>query len=187
MRDLHLWRLLQRPTIDPAELTPLLDELAGADLHDRAPFLGLLGPASAHADPELRRAAARVLAGAKGRSGLQRSVATLSDDEPEVARAAVGALRASVAHDPLRWVHALFHPAPGVRLAAIDPANEFPPPLSYKLYLLGDPACRDQVLRHFQQQSLDGPALPLLFSLVKQEVITADMARALGAGVGWND
>jgi hypothetical protein len=187
MRDLLLWRLLHSPTLDPAELTPLLESLAESSLRERTPFLGLLGPALTHADAGLRRAAVRVLSGATGRTGLQRNAASMGDADEEVRRAAVDSLRDSVSHDPLRWVHALFHPDEGVRRAAIDPTRTFPPPLSYKLYLLADPACRETVLAHLEARHLDGPSLPLLFHLVRQGVITPDMARRLGAAVGWGD
>src|SRR4051794_41220356 len=96
MRDLHLWRLLQSPALDPAEAAPLLRELAELPLQQRAAFLGLLPPLLAHPDAALRAAALRPLAGATGRPALQRLVHALNDADREVRFAAVEALRDSV-------------------------------------------------------------------------------------------
>src|SRR5256885_736915 len=64
MRDLSLWRLLQSPALDPAEVAPLLRQLAGLPLQQRAAFLGLLPPLLAHPDAALRAAALAPPAGA---------------------------------------------------------------------------------------------------------------------------
>src|SRR4051794_34996623 len=121
MRDLHLWRLLlSREPASPEELAPLLEALAGQPLNERMPFLGLLGPALADADPRLRRAAVTFLAGARGRPAIQKIVAAFNDADESVKLAAVEALRVSLAGgDFSRWAHALFHPDPAVRKAAI--------------------------------------------------------------------
>ena len=97
MRDLHLWRLLQRPTPDPAEVAPLLADLADLPLAERAPFFGLLQRPLEHADAGLRRAALRALGGATGRPAIQRFVHALGDADESVRQAAVAALRLSVA------------------------------------------------------------------------------------------
>src|SRR5689334_14494797 len=63
MRDLHLWRLLQEPTLAPGEIVPLLNQLAELPLLDRLAFLGLMPAAVQHADAGVRAAALGVLAG----------------------------------------------------------------------------------------------------------------------------
>src|SRR5262245_66420702 len=95
MRDLHLWRLLRDRTPDPNEARPLLDELAGLPLEERAPFLGLLPALLQHPDAQLRRSALRVLAGASGRTALQRIVHALNDGDEAIRRTAVETLRRS--------------------------------------------------------------------------------------------
>src|SRR5262249_31955691 len=51
MRDLHLWRLLQSPTLDPTEAVPLLRGLAELPLQQRAAFLPRHAPAAAGPPP----------------------------------------------------------------------------------------------------------------------------------------
>src|SRR5206468_12790683 len=110
VRDLHLWRLLQAPTPDPAEAAPLLRELAELPLQQRAAFLGLLPPLLAHPDAALRAAALRPLAGATGRPALQRIGHALNDPAGVVRLAAVAALRESGnGSDWACWDHALLH------------------------------------------------------------------------------
>jgi hypothetical protein len=187
MRDLHLWRLLQHPTLDAAEITPLLADLARFPLVERMPFLGLLGGALGHADSAVRKAAVEVLAGCTGRAGLQKIVHALDDAEEAVRRAAVTALRESLRDDPLRWAHVLFHPQPGVRLAAIEEQADFPLSFLYKLYLLADLVCRGVVERHMQDARLDAEGLPLLFDFLRQGVVTPAAARRLANALSWND
>ena len=183
MRDLHLWRLLQSRTLDPAATAPLLTELAGLPLDERIPFLGLLPPALIHADAPLRQAAVRVLGGALGRPALQKMVSALNDADEDVRRAAVEALRRSLlGGDWQRWVHVLFHPDAVVRLAAIA-ENDFPPPFLYKLYLLADPVCQSVVESQMAGARIGGEGLPLLFDFVRREVVPPAVARRLARAV----
>src|SRR3954453_3150941 len=120
MNDLLLWRLLRAGSFEPAEIAPLLRDLAGLSLAERTPFFGLLPVALEHADPTVREAAVTALGGAHGRLALQRLVAALGDAAAPVRAAAVEALRASLHnHDGARWAHVLFHPQADVRLAGI--------------------------------------------------------------------
>lgn len=188
MRDLHLWRLLQSGTLDPAELTPLLTELAELSLAERVPFQGLLGPVLAHPDAELRRLGLRALAGVAGRLGLQRLVQALGDAEETVRREAVEGLRQSVlGKDWARWVHVLFHPDPIVRAQAIDEHLAFPPPELYALYLLPDPVHGDRVRQRLQTLEIDRYSIPLLFDFVHRGQVSVPLARRMCRAMGWND
>jgi hypothetical protein len=186
MRDLHLWRLLQSRTLDPAEVTPLLTQLAELPLGQRVPFLGLLP--LGHSDASLRKAAISVLAGCTGRPALQKLVLALNDAEAEVRLAAVEGLRQSLlGGDWLRWAHVLFHPDALVREAAIDPSREFPPPFLYKLYLLPDPVCRLIVEQQMATAEIDADGLPLLFDFLRRGVVTQEATRRLARKLSWND
>jgi hypothetical protein len=109
MDDLELWSCLRGGTLGRGLAEPLC-QLARLPLHRRAAFLGLLEPALRHADPKVRAAAVLCLEGATGIGAWKKLVAALKDPEPAVRRAAVDALHASAKADPVRWVHALFHP-----------------------------------------------------------------------------
>lgn len=188
MRDLHLWRLLQRRPLDPTAVAPLLRQLADRGLDDRLPFLGLLAPALSHDDAAVREAAVRALGGATGRLALRPIVHALADADAVVRTAAVEALRASVAtDDPLCWVHVLFHPNADVRLQALSEDKPFPLSAFYKLYLLPDPACRPVVERQLADFVPDAASLPLLFDFVERGVLTPELARRFGRAVPWNE
>jgi hypothetical protein len=185
MRDLHLWRLLQSPLRDPGEAASLLEELGALPLAERVPFLGFLP--LAHGDASVRRAAVGALAGCTGRPALQKMALALGDADESVRLAAVEALRDSLlGGDWARWVHVLFHPEPGVRLAGVA-AEDFPPPFLYKLYLLPDPACRLAVEQQMMDAQIDGEGLPLLFDFLRRGVVFPRAARRLARKVSWNE
>jgi hypothetical protein len=188
MRDLHLWRLLQAPSLDTGAVVGLLHALAELPLLDRLAYLGLMPALGQHPDPAVRAAALGVLAGATGRLALQRLVLGLGDPDLAVRLAAVAALRTSVhGHDWARWVHALFHPDPDVRRAALSAGEVFPPPAFYKIFLLPDEACRSLVEEQLAHDQLDGQALPLLFDYLRRGLVPAAVARRLVRGMAWND
>jgi hypothetical protein len=196
MKDLLLFRLLRAPELDPAALAPLLDELAGLPVAGRFPFLGLLPRALAHADPGLRAAALRALAGADGRAAFLLLIGALADADPGVRRAAVEALRASSLGHPARWVHALYHPLPDVRRAAID--GPFPPATAVCAFgLLADPVCGPELLRRLEAPAPDGedapgrPVVPpsslsAVFDFVASGSLPAPLARLLVADMPWS-
>jgi hypothetical protein len=188
MRDLHLFRLLQAPTLDPDEVVPLLDALGDWPLVDRVAYLGLMPAALGHADPAVRIAALIVLVGATGRPALQRIVLALNDPDLGVRLAAVEALRGSVhGHDWARWAHVLFHPDPEVRRASLAPDRVFPPPAFYKIFLLPDDACRTLVEEQLARDQIEADALPLLFDYVRRDLVPPAVARRLVRNTPWND
>jgi hypothetical protein len=206
MKDLLLFRMLldkERP-LDPGAALPLLFDLAALPLEQRFPFFGALAPALDHEDESIAAAAVRSLRGSEGPYGLRRMVAALSDARPPVALAAVEALRESCTAQPARWIHAVFHPEPAVRVAAASGAA---PPQAEELfgvYLLADPACRDEVLRRLAKwgrvdperaanEALDDSpiatlpnTLPAVLELTEAGAIPRATARRLLAGVPWN-
>jgi hypothetical protein len=187
MNDLHLWRLLRGRHLDPGEIIPRLADLATLPLAERMPFLGLLSAPLADPDPKLRAAALSPLSGARGRLALQKLVAALADPEEQVRLAAVDALRESVKDQGPRWAHALFHPEPSVRLAAIAADKPFPAPFLYKLFLLADPHCRGAVERQLAEATLEVDALPLLFDYLRRAMVSMPVARRLTAKLAWVD
>ncbi|HUJ63487.1 MAG TPA: hypothetical protein VLX92_33540, partial [Kofleriaceae bacterium] len=67
MRDLELWRRLAAGTAGADELAPL----AAHPLGRRGPFVGPLVALATHAEPAVRIAALRALAGARGTTGVR--------------------------------------------------------------------------------------------------------------------
>src|SRR5689334_22472692 len=98
MRDLDLWRRLE--TGDVAGAAGELEALAERSLAARAPFLGAIARLAEHAEPALRAAALRGLAGARGVPGVRAIVRGLGDDDEGVRRAALAALRATAGDAP---------------------------------------------------------------------------------------
>lgn len=190
MKDLCLWRLLEQPELDEAAVTPLLEELLGLPLAQRAPFLGKCLRALSHPDARLRAAAIGVIAGADGQPALRRLCDSLSDPAPAARNAAVEALRASCEGHPDRWAHAVFHADPDVRLAAITG----PGPAQAEhlvFYLLADPACRDRVLARIagagERITLPAQILPAVLEFAARGVIPREEARRWIAGMSWNE
>ncbi|AKF04792.1 vWA domain-containing protein [Sandaracinus amylolyticus] len=163
-------RLLTR-SVDRDDL-PALRTLASLPIPERAPWLGALAPALSHDDVDVRVAAVRALAGARGRVGLLRISESLDDRDQEVRIAAVESLRASSAGLPAAWALAIFHRDPAVRRAAVEGTA----PLgceSLALHLLPDPACADRVTLPAQPRAI-GPIL----AHVRTGVMSAERARA---------
>src|SRR4051812_24159450 len=134
MYDLLLWRLLHQEPLDPVRVTPLLCELRHYSVPQRLPYLGLLPRCLEHSDPSLRTAALHCLAGVTGVVGYRHLVTALRDPEESVRLTAVVALREAAQHDASRWVHALFHPDPIVRKAAVAPGSSQPLGVQYLLH-----------------------------------------------------
>ncbi len=144
MNDLHLWRLLRSKPLPVGDIVPLLHDLAAEPLWARLPFLGFLGPLLRHGDAKVRCAALTALGGAHGYLAHRFLIEAL--DDPETREAALAALRGSIQElNSSRWVHALFHPDPAVRRAAVDPNQPWPAsvPWHYVNHFLHDPANAD--------------------------------------------
>lgn len=172
MRDVQLWwRLHDEPG---PELAQELEQLATLSLRERSPFLGLIKPLLAHADLRLRRAALACLTGARGMVGLRAIVAALDDDDASIRMTAVECLRDVAASEYVRWTHALFHPRPDVRTAALQ--GEAPKNTAhFGAYLRADPINRELA----EAAPFPNPALALLFGLWHRNAITADQAVVL--------
>src|SRR5262245_45425086 len=139
MRDLELWHRLARG--EPVTADELL-ALAAWPIVRRAPFLGAVVPLAEHAEPVIRGAALRALAGARGHIGVSALVRGLDDDDADVRAAALAALRDTARDAPARYAHAMFHSRVEIRRASLSG------PLSQALtemaiYLRGDAACAD--------------------------------------------
>ncbi|MEO8550333.1 MAG: HEAT repeat domain-containing protein, partial [Kofleriaceae bacterium] len=115
MRDLEIWRRLHAGTITPAEL----ELVARWPIARRGAYLGTVVTLVEHGDPAIRIAALHALSGVRGVPGVRAIVKSLDDGDEEVRRAAVTALRETARDAPYRYVHALFHPRPEVRLDAL--------------------------------------------------------------------
>lgn len=137
MRDLELWRKIERGDASATEIAAL----ASWTLAQRAAHLGLVAPLATHADPEIRIAAFGALAGARGVPGVRTLVAGLDDPDERVWRAALDALRATARDAPGRYVHALFHERVEIRRAAL--ADVPRAATEAAAYLRADPACAD--------------------------------------------
>jgi hypothetical protein len=185
MQDLRLWRLLRQPEPPAAEIIPLLEQLTALPLAERYPFFGPLPRALAHPEDAVRAAAVRALSGASGPLAYRQIVALLHDPEPAVHLAALEALRQSSSIDPPRWAHALFHPRPEVRRAALDPNLAFPLAPWHALYLLPDPGCADLVSAHLARAPVPARLLPLLFDYLERRLLDRPLARRLIADMPW--
>jgi hypothetical protein len=186
MNDLRLWRLLRQQDPPPAELAPLLRELAALPVRDRLPFFGLLPRALGHADAEVRAAAASCLGQVGGSLGFRQLVRVLHAPELPVRLAAAEALREAAAHDPPRWAHALFHHDAEVRrFAAL--ADNAPLPAWYGLYLLPDPACAPGLLPRLQGHRPPGHTLPLILDHLHRGLLSRTVAASLLAAMSWQE
>ena len=135
VRDLELWRRIGTGEATATEVAAV----AGWSLAQRAGHLGLLAPLVGHADPAMRAAAFRVLAGVRGVPGVRALVAGLDDPDEAGWRAALDALRTTARDAPGRYIHALFHPRLEIRLAAL--ADVPRAAMEAAAYLRADPAC----------------------------------------------
>jgi hypothetical protein len=185
MRDLLLYRLLQSSPLDAGALLPHLRELPAQPLHERAAFLGWLGPALSHEDPEVRRAAVASFAGAWGQGAWAALVEGLNDPEEAVRLAALEALRDSCRNDPMRWAHALFHRDPALRRAALDPAKASPVPWHVRMYLLPDEESRPLLRAELERQGAGRDIVPLLFGFLRDGQLSREEVRHLSRGCSW--
>lgn len=131
MDDLRLWRDLRAWAADPASfpsgdeprLTALVRDLghmADHPLEERFTFFPALLALRGCPDARVRARILDMLSGATGRPALQALVEGFDDSHAEVRSAALVAFHRCARHDPDRWIHALFHPDPAVRDAALD-------------------------------------------------------------------
>ncbi|HWM84284.1 MAG TPA: hypothetical protein VNO33_00575, partial [Kofleriaceae bacterium] len=142
MRDLELWRRLTAGDAAPADLLAL----ASWPLDRRAPYLAAIEPLARHPDAEMRAAALRALAGVRGVAGVRAIVDGLEHGDDAVRTAALDALRATARDASSRFAHALFHPRPEIRRAAL--AGELPRAAAdLGVYLRADPHCADLAAR----------------------------------------
>lgn len=145
MKDLLLWRELGRREPISDEVVPLLEELACRPPEARGVFAGRLILAARDDRPRVRAAALAGLAGYGGPAALRAVVRGLDDADPVVAAAAVASLGAIGDSDPWRIAHALFHPDPAVRRAALT--RRLPTAAAGLLpHLLADEECIQDVL-----------------------------------------
>ncbi len=142
MRDLELWRRLTAGDAAPADLLAL----AAWPVDRRAPYLAAIEPLARHPDAEMRAAALSALAGVRGVAGVRAIVGGLEHEDEAVRAAALDALRATARDAPSRFAHALFHPRPEIRRAAL--AGELPRAAAdLGAYLRADPHCADLAAR----------------------------------------
>lgn len=139
MNDLVIWRHLQAGTISVDEVVAI----ARLPLARRGPYLGALVELAGTSDPKMRIAVMRALAGVRGVPGLRAVVGGLDDRDEEVRLAAVHALRECAVAAPFRYTHALFHPRPDVRLAALRHPEIPQHADSLGVYLRADPVCAE--------------------------------------------
>ncbi|MEM6991770.1 MAG: hypothetical protein AAF721_14785 [Myxococcota bacterium] len=154
-----------------ADLVEELEQLATLSLRERSPFLGLVAPLLSHANVPLRRAALRVLAGARGMVGMRAIAAGMDDEDSTVRVAAVEAWREVGKHEYVRWAHAIFHPRVDVRAAALVGevhANN----AHYGAFLRADPANRALA----EALPMPSPAIALVLGLWRRGAIEPDDA-----------
>jgi hypothetical protein len=187
MDDLGLYQRLLSREVDESDCDDLT-QLAQKTLGRRVPFLGVLDSALDHVNPRVRAHALRVLAGADGRLGLARELTALEDVDPDVRRAAVDAIRESVASQPLRWAHVLFHPRADVRSAGLADGA---PAGAQKLepFLLADAENKMQLLEKMEkgELALETRALPLVISLWQSGELSASAALVIVASLPAKD
>jgi len=158
VNDLLLWRALGEREPLAEDLVPLLEELATRPPTARMPFVGRLIRAARDERPRVRAAALAGLSGHGGPEALRAVVSGLDDPVSAVAQVAVEALRSIGEADPRRLVHAVFHPDPAIRRAAVS--GGLPPAAKPLLpHLLADEACVPDVLPQLAD-GLPGFALP---------------------------
>jgi hypothetical protein len=187
MNDLRLWRLLHENPVSAADVVPLLRDLADLPLSERFPFFGLLPPVLNDAHEEVRAAAVTTLRQACGSVAFRHLVRALHDPHRAVRLAAVAALAESVADDPPRYAHALFHSDPEVRRWAVTGARIFPPAGWYALYLLPDPACAGPAVEKLAGQAVPAQLLPLLLDYLKRGVLPRFTACRMLSNLPWRD
>lgn len=184
MKDLLLWRLLREGEFAPADAVELLGDLAQMSLPERLPFFGCLQPVVEHTSPKVRAAGLAVLAGATGQYAFRALVDALGDEQFRVQMAALESLRRSAASgDASRWVHATFHPNPGIRQAALA-GDDVRGAEWYPLHLLPDEACAETALVKVAEMGLSASRLPLVMDLCERGRIGRPMTRQLLVGVG---
>lgn len=144
MNDLELWERLTNigDDEDLPGLAAMLHALCELGVHHRAPFMGFVDALLDHGSSLLRGAAVSLLGGTKTQGGVERIVAALDDDDGDVRRWAVRALRNASGTSPERWAHAVFHPRDDVRRLALE--TEAPRKMeSLGTYLRADPELRE--------------------------------------------
>lgn len=187
MLDLQLFRQLRDQRFTPDEVIAPLEELATWPAAERLPFLGFIPPLLNHPDERVRVAACGVLAEQQGVPAFKHLVAALNDPEASVRLAAVNALRKCwLGNDYARWVHCLFHPRADVRQASVEADKDFPPPDWWRLYLLADPECRDELLVRINPNQIVPEALLILFGYLRQGVLSREWVRNWVSKLVWH-
>ena len=168
-QDLAIARRIAGGTATAADVAAV----ASWPIAQRAPVLGAVLALAGTADGTIRAAAIAALAGVHGVPGLRAIVAALDDvTTREVARVA---LRETARFVPARWAHALFHPDPEVRQAAVRDTPQVA--IDMLAYLRADPACAALVAN----ARWPDPALPLAFDLhAAQHLSDAQLVRVIG-------
>ncbi len=175
MDDLRLHRLIGTPEAEPDALVALLAALAERDVKQRAPWIGMLGPALACADARVRAAAVRALGGAAGRVGVAAIVRALDDGDAQVRAAAAAAMLATAKVQPQRIAHVVFHSRADVRRAAYD-AELRPEARAIGAHRLADPEFQGTLAALGLAPT--PTAIALVLELVRRGRLPRDAARA---------
>ena len=180
MNDLELWERLTN--LDAEEdldgLAASLRSLGSLAPRVRAPFMGFIDMLLEHPHAGLRAAAVGLLSEVSGRSGIERIVASLDDDDAEVRAEAVRILREVSCSTPARWAHAMFHPRLDVRRLAVE--SKPIPKLEYLgAYLHADPELRGKAHAH----AFPPEPAALIFDLLLRGHIDVFAAEKAFAGV----
>ena len=167
MRDVVLHRNLRDGRREPDDLVEL-EKLAALPPAQRVGFVGVVLPLLDDRAPTWRIAALRALTGMRGHAVEVAIVACLDDDDPDVRRAAVVALRRSP--HTIRHTHALLHARVDVRRAALE--NFAPLNSSVAFALRADPSCL-----HAVPLGLHPPSLAFLHAFVERGLLSFEEAR----------
>jgi hypothetical protein len=184
MHDLALWHGLLSGA-DASSLLAELEQLVRIPIAQRLVFFGPLRDVVRHRDPSVRAAAIRALGGGHGHWVLEAIVDALDDREERVRRAAVDALRESAVSEPPRFAHALFHRREDVRTYALEVDPPAMALLTWRFYLLADPAHRELVHTFGFEAPPQGFGAVLDF--VASGVLDEATARSLVLGLGWRE
>lgn len=188
--DIELWHtLISDCSREDLQAHPLVTRAAlvgisTLPLEQRVPFLDLVLRLADHPSAEVRVAVLRVLIGSSGWRVRQHVIAALDDPELTVRETAIDVIMRCPANVAL-VAHAAFHPREEIRTATIGrifnkterAASEIVRNLP--IYLLTDPALRDQVMAKIQSDPLGGLSPFIIYQFHRQTLIDSDMARSL--------
>ncbi|MCK6510644.1 hypothetical protein L6R29_11825 [Myxococcota bacterium] len=176
MPDLLLWKqllsldLASLPAPPPHTLHALLLAQADLPIEKKTPYLQTLAQYFPHAPASLRSAIAMFLGGSHGPMAWAFWLDALDQADADTLPFLLQAYRQSCAHDPARWVHALFHPDPAIRLQALSKRPEAFPS-HYELLLFPDPNAHAALCERFRHRPPQGPEIATLLQLHQAQAI----------------